>query len=446
YIVGIDFGTTFSGFAWATVDNPKDIRGPDHWENQSISIPYRKTPTSIRYNLKDLSIDSWGYKSRSCVTKIKSGELVEVKMFKLFFDPSVERILPTGMHWMKPSVDFLACMRIKIISTIEKTFLKVDDAEISWCITVPAFWSEGSKSLVREACAHAGIGAPPLSHHLSIILEPEAAALYCMRKVQDINLKHGDSFMICDAGGGTVDLTMHVFIQKNPHNPNPAEDTIDFELFEKTRGTGDFCGSISVDKAFIDLFAQEISVQRFATLLKERPDLVETYWEGAKRSFGRNDGKENELIAFPNGILRFIDNDTKQRWGNQFGTEDEFLLTHEQMVQCFSGAVTGVCKLIDGQLSRLEPGDSCDTLILVGGFSASPYLESVIKQKFGSRFKRIIVPLDPASAILQGAVHYGLYPSAIPVRRARMSFGLISYVKPQMLVSYHPSDIGMYLN
>ncbi|KAI8915881.1 hypothetical protein EDD86DRAFT_197110 [Gorgonomyces haynaldii] len=465
FVVGIDFGTTYSGFAWAKVDNPNEIRGPDQWENQSVQVAFIKAPTSVRYKTSDLSFDSWGYKSRTQISKIKSGELVEETMFKLYFNPDVERHLHPGIHWMTPSIDYLREISQKAIQTIEKTFGAVAQDDISWCITVPAFWSEASKASVREACAHAGIGVGPLREHLSIILEPEAAALYCMRKVQDINLKHGDSFMICDAGGGTVDLTMHQYqvnglsrqntrdsrgsdLSTAFNNMNVSErDVMDFSLIEKTRGSGDFCGSKTVDDAFLQLFANEITIEKFRLLLQEKPHLVEQFkvdWESAKRTFGGSTTAEHELIAFPNGMLRFIGEETKRRWQQQHGTEDEFYITREQMASCFTWAIDRTCDLINNQLRMLEPGDTCDTLILVGGFSASPHLEAKIRERFSTKFKRIIVPVDPASAVVQGAVHFGLKPSAIPVRRARMSYGFIAYARPEaMRTGVHQGDVAI---
>jgi molecular chaperone DnaK (HSP70) len=39
-----------------------------------------------------------------------------------------------------------------------------------------------------------------------LVSEPEAAMLHALKTVQPQNLKVGDNFVICDAGGGTVDL------------------------------------------------------------------------------------------------------------------------------------------------------------------------------------------------------------------------------------------------
>jgi len=39
---------------------------------------------------------------------------------------------------------------------------------------------------------------------IRLISEPEAAAVYTLKAIQPNNLSVGDSFVVCDAGGGTV--------------------------------------------------------------------------------------------------------------------------------------------------------------------------------------------------------------------------------------------------
>lgn len=75
------------------------------------------------------------------------------------------------------------------------------------CLTVPAIWSDESKAFMREASIKAGIieHDDPI-HRLELISEPEAAAAYCEYKYKSWNLSDGNTFMIVDAGGGTVDL------------------------------------------------------------------------------------------------------------------------------------------------------------------------------------------------------------------------------------------------
>lgn len=68
-------------------------------------------------------------------------------------------------------------------------------------------WSDRAKAIMREASIRAGlINNNDHPDRLMLISEPEAAALYCEKKSEQFNLRHGQRFMICDAGGGTVDL------------------------------------------------------------------------------------------------------------------------------------------------------------------------------------------------------------------------------------------------
>jgi hypothetical protein len=74
------------------------------------------------------------------------------------------------------------------------------DHQISWVITVPAIWTPSANSLTRSAAVKAGISGASLS----LVTEPEAAALYCATRSQEVDLCENDKFLVCDAGGGTV--------------------------------------------------------------------------------------------------------------------------------------------------------------------------------------------------------------------------------------------------
>lgn len=73
-------------------------------------------------------------------------------------------------------------------------------------------WSDKAKSTMREAAIKAGlIHEDDHRDRLTLISEPEAAALYCEKKCDQFNLRHGDRFMICDAGGG---MYLHIHVQR----------------------------------------------------------------------------------------------------------------------------------------------------------------------------------------------------------------------------------------
>jgi hypothetical protein len=76
----------------------------------------------------------------------------------------------------------------------------LENQQISYVVTVPAIWSDKAKDLTRQAAVRAGID----QSKLMLITEPEAAALYCATLCKEADLKEGDRFVVCDAGGGTV--------------------------------------------------------------------------------------------------------------------------------------------------------------------------------------------------------------------------------------------------
>jgi hypothetical protein len=104
-------------------------------------------------------------------------------------------------------------------------------------VTVPAVWSERAKDLTIKAVMRANWDAK-----ISMVTEPEAAAVYTlkgmMEGVSKEDVKVGDSFVLCDAGGGTVDLISYKITQVYPT----------FKIEEAAVGSGDKCGATYVDK------------------------------------------------------------------------------------------------------------------------------------------------------------------------------------------------------
>ena len=75
----------------------------------------------------------------------------------------------------------------------------------AFVITVPAVWSDKAKCAMLRAVRRAdkdlnGVGKSEL------LLEPEAAVIYTLERYKLRGVENDDSFVVCDAGGGTVDV------------------------------------------------------------------------------------------------------------------------------------------------------------------------------------------------------------------------------------------------
>src|SRR5277367_1051019 len=77
----------------------------------------------------------------------------------------------------------------------------------------------------------------------------EAAAIYVLHRKKLHNLQIGDTFVICDAGGGTVDLISYTVVKLEPV----------IEVKEAAPGTGALCGSTYLNRRFKEYLLSRLS-------------------------------------------------------------------------------------------------------------------------------------------------------------------------------------------
>jgi molecular chaperone DnaK (HSP70) len=150
--------------------------------------------------------------------------------------------LPEGMTVLKVISDYLKDFHKNICNEMQGALGARDfdkkKAQFRYCLTVPAMWTDRAKTIMREAAIQAGIiDREDHPDRLILIGEPESAALYSEKMKGGITIKSGETLMICDAGGGTIDLTTF-------------KKTIEGEsksFQEITEGYGNSCGSAQLD-------------------------------------------------------------------------------------------------------------------------------------------------------------------------------------------------------
>jgi molecular chaperone DnaK (HSP70) len=103
------------------------------------------------------------------------------------------------------AVDYLRMIWKYTLDDIQK--VRGDDWSEIYTIravmTVPAIWSPAAMERTLNIAKKAGLPAD-----VRLVREPEAAALAVLKDKQEDGdkLQVGDCFVVCDAGGGTVDL------------------------------------------------------------------------------------------------------------------------------------------------------------------------------------------------------------------------------------------------
>ncbi|KAF8975557.1 hypothetical protein BGZ46_009043 [Entomortierella lignicola] len=401
-LVAIDFGTTFSGVAYAFKSNG-DVLEMTSWPHQANL--YGKVPTVSTYTKETGQFNQWGYAAKAAMLTPNGRSLDLLQKFKLFLDSDLAPYLPPLPKNVNPQSaisDYLRAVHVHAIGEILKNSAAgFDQSHIQYCLTVPAMWTDAAKGVMRQTAIQAGLiqpNDPP--HRLLLVSEPEAAAMYCERKCEQFNLRHGDRFMICDAGGGTVDLIVFQVDYSSGTR----------HLIEVTRGSGASCGSGFLDENFNNLVRHKL--QRYDLQPKAWAQIMEEFVFSHKPQF---DGDDDSFISMPSAVANLVDMDIR--------LEDGVLAISAQEMRelVFDPVVNQVLGLVDGQLNQAQ---QCSAIFLVGGFGSSPYLHKRVQQEFESRVPLIRYPPRPDLAVVRGAVYHGLTHKPIQARVARRWYGV----------------------
>ncbi|KAF9346472.1 hypothetical protein BGX34_003865 [Mortierella sp. NVP85] len=381
------------------------------WTLPKQAYQYPKVPTISLYKHDSPEFLDWGYPARAVMMTPNAKKHLLLSKFKLQLDDQQEYIepLPLGIKPLDAISDYLSKFHSHVVKEAMKNFGSTyDQSHIQYCLTVPAMWSDRAKHIMRLAAVRAGmIKEEDPSHRLIIVSEPEAAAMYCQSKGDQFNLQKHDRFLICDAGGGTVDLIVFEVVDVNP-------ETGIRSLREVTRGHGASCGSAFLDANMEKLLREKF--QRYPLTPMGWGTIMDTFVNQTKPIFP---GTDPEMYLQVPNIPNLPDaNDL------EIGLEDGMLklMVSELHERVFDPVVKDVLDLIDYQLQQTH----CEAIFLVGGFGSSRYLFDRVTAKFATSGRQVRVPPRAELAVVRGAVTYGLHQGSIISRVARRWYGVDS--------------------
>ncbi|CAJ0751588.1 4023_t:CDS:2 [Entrophospora sp. SA101] len=393
-VVGIDFGTTYSGFAYSHRVNP-EIETNQIWPTGVMNT--FKINTVLMYDENGDKIESWGFKAlvnkkaRRRIDDSKDSRPIE--LFKLHLGRDIE----TSENLES---------RLSEVSTQNRLDYKK---------AITDYLGEMAKFIMRECVFKAGLINELHTENLQLTTEPEAAAIYC-RKVlgEHFKVPFGKSFLIVDCGGGTVDLTVRQLLD-------------DHSLEEKTERSGDFCGGVFVDQEFAKFLGQKVGHHALKSFKENHYGryqyMIHEFFHKEKHRF---DGNESEFEAIDFDLQDYapflIDYITDDLLKSRLEVDEwQITLEFHHMKSFFDPVINRIIRLIDKQLENVE---ECSAMFLVGGFSESRYLQNVIKKEFHDRVKNISVPRHPMIAVVKGAVEYGLNMKCVKNRVLKKTYGV----------------------
>ncbi|XP_062615746.1 heat shock 70 kDa protein 12A-like [Saccostrea cucullata] len=443
-VAAIDFGTTFSGYAFAFrndyVKDPLKIHG-NQWTIGSQAGVSLKTSTCALFNPQG-EFDSFGTQAEDRYGDLALEEnhhdWYYFRRFKMILynnqtvarDLAMEDDKGNTLPAMKVFAACIKYLREHMMDACSTRRVDIEDDEIQWVLTVPAIWTDSAKQFMREAATRAGIR----SDLLVIALEPEAASIYCkhlpVNKIEGDNKKSLDSFspgtkyLVLDAGGGTIDITVQEV------QPGGL-------LREVYKANGGDWGGTKVDEAFMD-FLKDIVGESVIERFKEehRCDYVELCrdFEIKKRTITPDMDQKvtfkipiaiNELYQEMKGTS--IRNSTSG--GNKYGSRiawigDKLRVDSEIAKDLFKVTCASIVEHVY-MIFQQEEVDNTETILMVGGFSESPMLRSAVKERFPE--KRVIIPQEAGLSVLKGAVIFGFNTTVIASRICRYTYGISVY-------------------
>ncbi|KAG2191590.1 hypothetical protein INT46_008889 [Mucor plumbeus] len=412
-VISYDFGTTFSGASYAFTHNTTpEVFDVQKWPHKGGSF-YPKTPSISAYKRSDPStIVEWGHGAKKLMLKPQSAkENIILSNFKLNLDESLHRgVAENHRSAVSNIADYLNALHKHVLEDVTKGFAKNYDPDtFRYCLTVPAMWSDLAKYSMRKAAVMAGlIKKDDPQDRLILISEPEAAALYCERMCEQVNLKKGDRMLICDAGGGTVDLIVFEVIDDRIQSNN--------RLKEVTKGIGESCGSVFLDQKFKILMQEKLGEQAKTLPAAALNNLMDQFVDNIKPEF---DGLDDQYISLPVSISL-----------DDLNTDDDCLdegtmalRADELKEKVFEPVVERVIALLEKQYNAV-PDKKVSCIFLVGGFGSSNYLFQRVQEVFESRVDQVLCPPRAAMAVVRGAVYFGLNPRVITSRVSRRTYGI----------------------
>ncbi|XP_052814010.1 heat shock 70 kDa protein 12A-like [Mya arenaria] len=315
---------------------------------------------------------------------------------------------------------------------------------IEWMITIPAIWSDSARQFMREAAEGAGIQ----HDRLRLVLEPEAASLFCRQQniiLTDSGTRQqfaeGQKYVVADLGGGTIDICVH-------------EITENGNLKELYRATGEDAGGTKVNAQFecflASLFGREVvddlqktCYERFITQMMDFEERKKTF-KGTERNvkirldpilMKRFETKSGKKIQ---NAIQESDFSTKVKYDDDSGR-----MTFETSVieAFYNGSVHSIITKVQTIIEECAD-DELKTILLVGGYAESQYLRNKVREAFPTL--DLVLVEDAKLAVIKGSVMMGLEEKSIVQRRSRFTYGFS--VTIPFIEGVHPEPTTKFSN
>ncbi|KAK1783177.1 hypothetical protein QBC45DRAFT_466942 [Copromyces sp. CBS 386.78] len=429
-IVGIDFGTTFSGVAYTWSTKGDKVQVITSWDTDNYSSSNEeKTPSALSF-IGEGQVN-WGYSVPKDADQVKWFKLLLLDEEDLPKEVKTSSRILEARNYLRSHnrtpieaiAVYLRCLWNHCIQRITESVSKtlVNYSKFQVVMTLPAIWPDYARCRMRVAANLAGI----LGHRaageteLTFLSEPEAGAIATFADME--GRQAGDTFVVVDCGGGTADVISYSVTQTDP-----------MVVKESVKGEGGLCGAVFVDEAFVNMLKHKMQPKKWDMLSAEtRQRLIHDEWEhGIKQRF---DNKSNKTWSFnlPWECLA-----PKERL--TVTSLPKVTFTSKEIEDVFNPVIDKINHLIHRQAVAVKEKYNIypKYVILVGGFGRCKYLFEKVKAMKDRLLSEEIEVLqargaDPWTAICRGAVLHASASTGIgsifikvDARISRASYGV----------------------
>ncbi|KAI1287507.1 Heat shock 70 kDa protein 12A [Halotydeus destructor] len=364
-VVAIDFGTTYSGYAFSFTRDASNVHMMRKWDGGGDpDVNNHKTPTTLLLKA-DGEFHSFGFHARQTYHSLTDKEAKRWLYFEKF-----KMTLHTTQHLSRDTLIRAANGRSVAALTVFGHALRyfkqhamqelsdqlgnvIESEDVRWVVTVPAIWKQPAKQFMRAAAYEATLASPDNPDQLLIALEPEAASVYCRKlRLNQLVPEYKDRSTMSTLSTKSRTLTREMVaneknssltdsIQDSLSNINQGNASIDDSFTKGTRymvvdcgggttditvheiqdkqgslkelhkATGGPCGSLGVDNQFERLLGSIFGEDYIEYFRYKLPsgyiDLMATF-EARKRSVNINQSTTSNVslpFAFINGFKKW---------------------------------------------------------------------------------------------------------------------------------------------
>ncbi|KDQ12452.1 hypothetical protein BOTBODRAFT_146678 [Botryobasidium botryosum FD-172 SS1] len=278
------------------------------------------------------------------------------------------------------------------------------EGTIELIIAHPNGWDIREQGILRNAAVWANImpSSQTALERVHFVSEAEASVHFVLLNADiEDRLKIYDDFVVCDAGGSTVDTTLY-----------SIDETVPLIRLKEKRASALSTG-VQAGAIFVNKIAEEYFTQTFTEA-----------------------GMDEETVSdFVTAAMGSFEMETKRRF--QDPTESKIIsvarrkfsntslnICRGALQQFFDPCVEKILESVNAQIA----GHPVQYLLLVGGFGESPYLRQKFDDGPGSDAIKVTIADDTTSkAVADGAVIW-FVRHAVIARATRYAFGVQLWV------------------